>query len=170
MAGIIFLLFLDGGFSERQIFRAAIALWAMFVIIDFLSPPIPPQQWRGWLQPSNEPTPANGCDGRIPAGRSILLAGSNGVTLPDPIGHIRVIAIGKCDTLIFDRSESGIKVTAPLFDDAGNPMGEIIDNGYTIEKDEGVVVEHSGDLSTLVVNNSIQDGVAPCSLSELQHN
>jgi hypothetical protein len=113
-----------------------------------------PEPWRGWLQAANEPTPQTGCDNYpIPAGSdfTIMVLGHGGVRL-SKVGKTRAISIGGCDNLVLERSSDGLKVNAVFFDKTGNKLGELFDNGYEIEKN-GLTVEHSGDLSTLVVHD-----------------
>jgi hypothetical protein len=137
---------------------------AVGIFIFYINPyPPEPPPWRGWLQAANDPTPINACDNPstnapaipwlvVPKDAPVMVAGMGGVRLTRP-GKNRVISIGSCEALIFERAPDGIRVNAPLFDDAGNPLGEIIDNGYQISKEPSLVVEHSGDLSTLVIHD-----------------
>jgi len=76
-----------------------------------------------------------------------MIIGQMGIRLVGPPGKSRAIAIGHCESLILDRGPDGIKVSAALYDAAGNPLGEVIDNGYKIPKENPLIVEHSGDLS-----------------------
>jgi hypothetical protein len=128
------------GFWWTHVWGVVAVIFVLAMGVYFIVGPVPPPPpWRGWLQPANEPTPENGCGERWREA-PILLAGSNGVIFRNPLGRVRVIAIDNCDALVFDRSENGIKVTAPLFDDAGNSLGEIVDKGYSIQKNTNVVV------------------------------
>jgi hypothetical protein len=65
--GIVALLFLDGAFSEKQIFAAATVVTIICCVIYLRAPPILPEETvrRGLLVPANDPTPSTGCD---PAG------------------------------------------------------------------------------------------------------
>lgn len=47
----------------------------------------------------------------------------------------------------------GISVAIDLFDQAGNPIGAILNNKYTINPESRVITQASGDLSTLVVHD-----------------
>ncbi|HEU0156724.1 MAG TPA: hypothetical protein VFQ82_11690 [Stellaceae bacterium] len=59
-----------------------------------------------------------------------------------------------------DFGPNGARATSNLFNRSGNKLGDLIDNGYDIPKNDLVTVEHSGDLSTLVVHeNSTGDEV-----------
>jgi hypothetical protein len=117
-----------------------------------IGPIPPPEPWRGWLQPANDPTPENGCN-RIhaerPANAVMLIAGNDGHFI---FGKQRVVSVGSCDNLILENTSNGLDVTASLFDEKGNALGTIDHNGYTISKENPLIVERSGDLSALVVH------------------
>jgi len=98
VAGFVALLFLDGGFSEYKISLYTAILLVGCVVFYFVAPPIPPPEpWRGWLQPANDPTPANGCDSApvipgfsIPPDAPVMVAGGVGVRLTIP-GRTRLL-------------------------------------------------------------------------------
>jgi hypothetical protein len=51
------------------------------------------------------------------------------------------------------KNDNGLTISAPLYDSSGKFLGEVKDNGYEITREENLTVEHSGDLSTLVVHD-----------------
>jgi hypothetical protein len=163
IAGFVALLFLDGEFSGKQILSYASAALAGCLVIYFFAPPIPAEEpWRGWLQAATEPTPENGCDKPdaafpgmppIPADTPVIIIGQVGMRTAKPTGVIRAISIGNCSTLTLERQPDGIRVNAPIYDAAGTLLGDIKDNGYTIQKTPSLTVEHNGDLSALIVHD-----------------
>jgi hypothetical protein len=54
-------------------------------------------------------------------------------------------------------SPNGVQVSARIFDKTGTYRGSLTNNEYDFPKEDGIVVEHSGDLSTLVVHNAATD-------------
>jgi hypothetical protein len=130
------------------------------VAIDYFRPeggPIPPPEPTvGWLEPANDPTPDNPC------GKSIrqqfgdqallLLFGNVGVIGPTPIPLI----VGGCQ-MTMGRGPNGIGIDVDLFDQSGNPVGTIINNKYTINKESRIITQASGDLSTLLVHDQTND-------------
>jgi hypothetical protein len=138
--------------STCILFMAAITTY-------LISGPIPPPEpWQGWLQAANEPTPPNGCTQTPPApditpDSLILVAGGNGITYGAANGKYNAVLIGNCPSLILDKAPEGLRVSAPIYDNQNNLLGTIIDNGYKFTKERSLIVEHTGDLSTLVVHN-----------------
>jgi hypothetical protein len=136
---------------------AAATSAVLIVLFVWTSYPAP---WRGWLQAANDPTPSTGCDANSPTMEplnetAIISAGHQGIQLTHA-GRTRALSIGNCDSLVLERSADGIRINAVIYDANGNKLGNITDNGYEIERD-GLVVEHTGDLSTLVVHNNSRE-------------
>ncbi len=52
---------------------------------------------------------------------------------------------------------NGMQISAAIYGRNGRRMGRIDNNGYEIDYDADVTVEHSGDLSTIVVHNAAKD-------------
>jgi hypothetical protein len=142
---------------------SAVAVLVSLFVFMFAPPIVPPEPWRGWLQPANDPTPENGCEEPqpviqglppIPKGTPIMVIGHTGVRLSASVGKIRAISVGECKSVIFDRNKDGeIKVDAIFYDADSNYLGEVTDNGYDIPYSPKLVVEHSDNLSTLVVHD-----------------
>jgi hypothetical protein len=111
-------------------------------------------EWRGWLQPANEPTPLNACGQWLkpPEGAILGLVADN-VFVASRMGRITPFRLFDCAPLVIERGPNGIKIDAPIYDKAGNRLGQVVDSGYKIPKENELIVEHSGDLSALVVHN-----------------
>jgi hypothetical protein len=110
-----------------------------------------PEPWRGWLQAANDPMPDTPCGRNLQDDEIIMALGHEGVLL-GKTAKIRAVSIGECDSLTLERSPDGLLVGAVIYDDKGDKLGTISDNGYEINR-EGLIVEREG-LSTLVVHNS----------------
>jgi hypothetical protein len=117
------------------------------------------EPWRGWLQPANEPTPANGCDdipipkSMVPKETVFVIMGDTGFALLAPGMTSTAIKLGACPLVSMKLGDNGLAVDAAIYDETGTLLGTVLNNGYLIPKTEGLIVEHSGDLSTLVVHD-----------------
>lgn len=113
-----------------------------------------PQPTIGWLQPANEPTPDNGC-GSVPV--PILVLGDTGFIPKSLKEGFTVLQIGSCTPTTIQQGPYGIAVSTDLYSKKGEFIGTLRNNGYTVTGDKKLIVERSGDLSTLVVHDP--DGV-----------
>ena len=136
--------------QPEHIGAGIVAVFCIF-LIGLYRWSIQPEPWRGWLQAANDPTPPTACDRGVYRPEALLVLGREGIGLFGE-GHSRALSIGDCDNLSLERSADGIKVNAELYDVHGNTLGNIVGNGYKIERN-GVIIERSGDLSTLVVHD-----------------
>jgi hypothetical protein len=59
-----------------------------------------------------------------------------------------------CSLLSMQRGPNGIMVDASVADPDGHSVGSIVNNGYNIPKPDDLIIQPSGDLSTLVVHDS----------------
>ena len=155
------------GFRPFQVAAAVGALFALAGIAYLYIGPIPPPKYVGWLQPANEPTPPNPCDNmpqqyRLPD-MLLLLVGKSGFTSSPtafvsgwPASGWPAVQIGNCEPISIKTGPNGIMITARFYDRNGNDVGSIKDNGYEISG-ENIVVDRSGDLSTLVVHGKNRD-------------
>jgi hypothetical protein len=119
-------------------------------------PPLPPPQ-IGWLQPANEATPTTSCD-NIPAqfkaaGSALVIVGDTGFIPPNPFQDWTAIELGQCYPLTLHRDENGISVSADVYSTTGEPLGQIRNNRYNISGANNLIVERTGDLSSLVVHD-----------------
>jgi hypothetical protein len=76
--GTIALLFLQVPVTWAAISSAAV-IAVGFVVYCIAGSTPPPEPWQGWLQPANEPTPPNACDGlpvHFEGAITVLIAGS----------------------------------------------------------------------------------------------
>jgi hypothetical protein len=119
------------------------------------------EPWRGWLQPANEPTPPNACDRIIPVGKDTMV-----VIFDDEAGAFigrssggksTVLSFLGCPVLSMEKSANGLMVDALISDTKGKLIGSIIDNGAEFPRDSNLTIEHSGDLSRLVVHDKSGD-------------
>jgi hypothetical protein len=126
------------------------------IVINPPSPTLPPEPWRGWLQPADEPTPPNACGTTLPA-NAILGLAADSAFIATRMGRVVPFALFECTPLILERGPNGMKIETPIYDITGKLRGQVVDSGYNIPKETGLIVEHSGDLSTLVVHNDAGD-------------
>jgi hypothetical protein len=124
-----------------------------------IGPIPPPEPWRGWLQPADEPTPPNACD-RWPIEKemTVLLGNAAFFVTKNFLAtrQDRFVPLSICGTaaMTVERSPNGMKINTTIHDTAGELLGNIVNNGYDIPKDDRLIVEHSGDLSSLVVHDA----------------
>jgi len=132
-------------------------LAGLIVVLLFPTPPTPaPEPWRGWLQAGNAPTPANPCGVDVPANEILGLIGDNAAFVRQK-SQIAPVGIFQCRPVLLEKTPNGIKIQAAVYDMGGKYLGRIHNSGYDIEKTEGLVVEHSGDLTRLIVHNGTGD-------------
>jgi hypothetical protein len=154
------------GIKPLWIASIVAAIFVAVGVANFVAPSIPPPEpWRGWLQPANEPTPVNGCTNppspppgtpprpQIATDAPLVVIGGTGLSYSGREKEWKVITIGQCPSLVLIRSGEGLKANAPIYDATGNSLGDIKGNGYQITKEASLVVEHSDNLSTLVVHD-----------------
>lgn len=116
-----------------------------------LPSPIPPDV--GWLQPGNEPTPPNNCSmGQISGNSLVAFLGGTAV-IGQNHSYFVALRLGDCG-LTLESGPNGLSVSVPIFDRSGASLGTLVRNKYEISKGKGVVVERSGDLTTLVVHDA----------------
>ena len=124
-----------------------------------VGPSLPPEPWRGWLQPANEPTPSNVCD-ELPMSKdaiTVLLGDSAFFASKQFLAGRRsfVPLSTSCGpALVVESGPNGMRINLQIFDQSGSRVGSITENGYGIPQGSGLIVEHSADLSALVVHNS----------------
>lgn len=136
---------------------AGIAYW-------FVGPATVPEiEVVGTLQPGNDPTPINGCDGMQPLGTYPIgnqysdpnwvkiLIGNNAIAAS---GMRKIIAlqIGRCDVLSFERKPEGISVDADLYNASGRLVARIANNRIDVLTGNNVRLTR-GDLSTLLLKD-----------------
>jgi hypothetical protein len=181
--GIVALLFLDGGFSEKQIFSAAMVVTIICCVIYLRAPPILPEETvqRGLLVPANDPTPSTGCD---PAGDprdtpSTMFRngpfgfGTRGVRRPTIVlpkdaaivavgsngvilstsDNVPLIRVGQCTLLSMQKTVDGILINSSVFDRSNNVIGNIKDNNFQAFENVHSHIEQRGDLSTLIIKD-----------------
>ena len=113
---------------------------------------LPPQPTIGWLQPANEPTPSNACGSAL--SRPTILIGDNALVPKNPETPFPAVKIGACPPVTIQRGPNGIVLNAVLYFRSGEPIGTIRDNGYVVTGEKRLIVEKSGDLSTLVIHDA----------------
>ena len=64
------------------------------------------------------------------------------------------VEIGNCRSVTMSVGQNGLTVSADVYSPEGTRLGTIVDNGYEIGSGNDLVVERSGDLSTLIVHDS----------------
>jgi hypothetical protein len=182
VGGLIFLLLIDRGFSRTFIFVvSALACVASFVIYFAAAPssetlsnqanssppsvapnsnipaiPFEDTEVHGWLRPSNDPTPPNGCDNIPPTILTSdfikVLIGNNALGKTG-LGKVTAIEIGTCDVLSMERTSEGIFVNADLFDGTENPT-RIRKNEIFALNGENYSARKTRDFSTLTIKNN----------------
>jgi class 3 adenylate cyclase len=126
-----------------------------------VTPIPPPAPWRGWLQPANEATPPNACDSFPGVKDIIVLLGDSAFSASNEFiagKHFTPFST-PCGAMTVDRGANGIRISMPIFDQKGVQHGEIKDNGYDIPNETDIIVEHTGDLSTLIAHNTAGDEI-----------
>ena len=111
---------------------------------------------KGWLQPAGLTTPETGCKATQINQDDILLAlGTSGVLVSKSIGSGKSIAIqiGQCPLLSIGIGENGALIDADIYNDAGELIGKIRDNGWQFKRNDLITIQKSGDLSNLVVHD-----------------
>lgn len=152
--------------------RSKSALWAVISAVCFglptywvylalaPAPEPPPAPTFGWLQPANEPTPPNTCEGARREPKSVLLViGTDGFlhNQPESFG---VLQLENCHMINIHVTPNGAQIDAILNDNDGAPLGEILRNKFVMRSVENhLTVERTGDLSTLIVHNSADEEV-----------
>jgi hypothetical protein len=122
------------------------------------APPAPmPTPTVGWLQPANEPTPENGCS-RHGNDSPVVIMGDNGVMLGD-VRKATALKVGNCPLVGLQITDNGASIDATIYDAGGRKIGEIENNRFSIPPADGLVIEKSGDLSTLVVHDGANQEV-----------
>jgi hypothetical protein len=132
----------------------AVLLICLVLITTFIwvsTRPPPPDFWRGWLQPASEPTPANACGPEVPYGTILVLIGSNAF-FARGTSEIIPLMLDSYTPFIIERGPNGLKIGATIYNNRGNLIGKITDSGYSVGKQDKLLVEHSADLSTVVVH------------------
>jgi hypothetical protein len=133
----------------------AVAQIANAIIGPNPEPTIPPVV--GWIQPANDPTPSNGCDrvpaDRLPKGIPIIILGTNGFAPNAGASTYDALQIGTCMPIEISQESTGLAISADIFSTQGKLIGKLRKNGYTVAGDKKLVVEKTGDLSTLVVHD-----------------
>ncbi len=164
VVGIIGLLLVDPAFNRRQ--RASYSAIATIVAVTiyFFAPA--PAPWRGWLQAANDPTPHNLCDNPptprpdfpLPKNFITVILGDHAFGATKEFiekANGRLVPFKACHTeplsITFKHKE--ISVDGVISDSNGNIIGHIVNNGYEFPKTGPLLVEHSGDLSSLVVHD-----------------
>ncbi len=116
----------------------------------------------GWLQPANEATPPDRCDdmvARLGIEREItVVLGGNVFFVTKRFlsaNQNKFVPLSICGSpaISVERGPDGLRVDATVHDVTGQKLGNIVDNGYNIYGGNGSIVEHSGDLSVLVVHS-----------------
>jgi hypothetical protein len=181
VAGIVALLFLDGGFTERQIGIAAAVMVIICSIIYLRAPPILPEETvhRGLLVSANDPTPSTGCD---PAGNprdtpnTFLRIGPFGfgtramrrptIVVPKDAAIVVVgsngvilstsdkvplIRVGECTLLSMQKTEDGVLINSSVYDRSNKLIGNIKDNNFQGIDNVHSDIKQEGDLSTLII-------------------
>jgi hypothetical protein len=155
------------------------ALWCLLVLLFFVgegtllywhnythapplspevkAPPQPPPH-IGWLQPANDPTPPNGCDGvpeqYLPKDRVLIVLGNSAfAVVPKERPSSPILTLGNCPLLSETLGPNGLAISADLYDQQGQHVGTIRDNGYKVSGDSNYITQMSGDLSTLWVHS-----------------
>lgn len=106
----------------------------------------------GWLQPANEPTPENGCSSHG-IDSPVVIMGDNGVMLGG-VTKATALKVGNCPLVGLQIGDNGASIAATIYDFGGKIIGKIENNRFSIPPADGLVIEKSGDLSTLVVHNA----------------
>lgn len=160
VAALGFLLVIDKGFSARTIARTLVGASLMAIAAYFFVPITgsPEVEVIGYLQPRNDPTPPNGCDGaKLPANALKILIGTSGyVALPGQ-NKVTAIQIGKapnsCDVLTLESTPRGVEVGATLYDEHENLIARIADNEFHALNGSHSHIERQHDLGTLIVKD-----------------
>lgn len=127
------------------------------VAYSLLGPAMPPPT-IGWLQPGNDPRPPNGCDKDQVAqsikDRPLVILGTFGI-FPAKTGSYAPMQIGSCEPITIEQGDLGAAISADIFSPAGHVVGHIRkDSGYEILGAKNLIVEKSGNLSTVVVHDA----------------
>jgi hypothetical protein len=153
LVGVIALLLLDGGFSKKQITISAAIGMLICLVVYFVAPP--PEPTIGWLQAANEPTPANGCGS--PKNGVLVVLGDNGAMFDRPLGIANkrtALALGNCPLVSLQEGENGALIDATIYNWNGKLIAQIVNNKFSIAASDGLTIERSGDLSTLIVHDA----------------
>ncbi|WP_219321384.1 hypothetical protein [Methylovirgula sp. HY1] len=130
----------------------AVASATIFWLIGPIS--VPP--FIGWLQAANEPTPKNQCDSvppnRRPKNSPVVLLGDSAF-IPSSGATYSALQLGACMGLQIHHAQDGTAISTNLYSRQGELIGRLRDNGYSVVGDHKLIVERSGDLSTLVVHD-----------------
>lgn len=132
------------------------AIYSLVVVSAYIYTAKPPEVEKpqiGWLQPANEPTPDNECSSLTNIRRTAtILVGRTAIQALSMTQKVKVIQIGSCTPLSISMDDNGALIDASLFDEKFNSVGEIRNNRFTVNN-HSLVIEKSGDLSTLVVHD-----------------
>ncbi len=121
------------------------------------TPPTPlPAPIVGWLQPADEPTPKNACDAipnnMRPSISDLVILGDT-VFAPTRLFAWPVITLGSCQLLTLRKDGNELHVNADIYSSTGELLGRIQNGGYSVSGGQDLIVERSGDLSTLVIHD-----------------
>jgi len=148
-------------FPEMVVWR-----WITFIIVSavlstslyiYLGPTPPAPPLIGWLQPANDPTPDNGCGPSIDPDSVLLIVGGSGFVLSPRFSHVNAVTLGSCKTITMTLGDNGLSLSSDLYDNAGLPIGTLIDNRYTVNANAKLITQVSSDLSTLVIHSDDGD-------------
>jgi hypothetical protein len=166
VAGLGFLLVIDRGFSLRTVARLVIGAAFLAVISYFLIPethtpvaqtvPSAPPMARpspeiGWLQPGNEPTPANPCGKKAEKGLMVIV-GDSAFVATNPAKPFIPLEFGSCN-IAMENGPNGMSINATIYDRSGGMLGKLAKTKFEITKEKGLIIERSGDLTALIVHN-----------------
>ncbi|MDT5140663.1 MAG: hypothetical protein QOD58_4925 [Mycobacterium sp.] len=146
------------GFLAFSICSAVIVLAGLVVYRAVPEHKIPEIEVIATLQPGNEKAPPNPCDAMIdPNDQSFLkiLVGSNAYFGREKATAIKIGASGpnSCDVLTMERTPTGVKVGADLYDADGKLITRIRDKEIHAISGPNSSIERNGDLSTLIVKD-----------------
>lgn len=161
VVGISAVLLIELSWTRWIVATSALGIIAIIFYL-IVGPTPPPAPWRGWLQPASEPSPPNACD-KMPLGDDAItvIVGSSAYKVNtnflnqarDKRIPLVPLAISSCPALSVNIGPNGARVNSTMYGADGSLLGQITDNGYDIPKSDALVVEHTGDLSTLIVHN-----------------
>jgi hypothetical protein len=181
LAGFVFLLIIDGGFSVKTGVILTAAATTVCVIVYFAVPPdrVQETQITFKLLPSDEATPDTGCNPSAnpddapfqgltmfslvgkrpkegpPGDATIVALGNNGIILTGD-KRVPILGVDECKSLMsVQRVPDGISINVNIYDREGKLEARIQDNVLTALNASDLQISQEGSLNTIVARDSI---------------
>ncbi len=141
--------------TGREWSAVAIAGWfGLAGITNAVVPPPPDVETGGTLQPGNDRTPSNGCDGTpIDADAVKVLVGNNATAL-NGLGRMTALKVGNCPVFGVERTLQGVSPVVDLFDSDGKHIAAISGGSFHAFSGGAHLVDRRGDLGTLTISDT----------------